>query len=147
MNYNEYFPYLGDTIDELIKHAEKAILQKTTPQRYNEIKKEIQIYLNHFKNMKLQNPDKSIDDHVGAILFSYMLNPDLNLVDRDAHYNGVWYAMWGDIKKQKIDEIKQMCSNKNPINKKWTDICLSAIDEYYISTDKTFLFEQKSKKH
>lgn len=146
MDYSEFLPYLNDSIGKLLKNAENAILLKTTPQRYNEIKKELKIYLNYFKNMKLQNPNKTIDDHVGAILYSYMLNPDLDLVDRDAHYNGIWHAMWGNIKMQKKEEVKNLCSTKNPNNKKWTNVCLNAVDEYYTSISKTSSTKQLSLK-
>lgn len=55
----------------------------------------------------------------------------VNIWDRDAHYNGVWYALWGRIKKQKVDEVKKICANKNPTDQRWTQVCLSAVDEYY----------------
>lgn len=133
MEDKEFLPYLGDSINEMLKQAENTILLRTTPQRYSEIKRELKIYFNYFKKMKLENPDKTVDDHVGAILFSYMLNPDLHLLDRDAHYFGVWYAMWGNIKEQKIEDVKNICATKNPNNKRWTDVCLAAVDEYYLS--------------
>ena len=98
-----------------------------------EIRKELGIYLKHFKKIKDQNPDKSIDDHVGAILYSFMLNPELNMMERDAHYNGVWYALWGNINKQEVDQVKARCAKANPNDKKWTQVCLSAVDEYYKS--------------
>lgn len=147
MNYSQYLPYLEDSLDKLLDNFQTYLLEKTTYERCLEIRKELTIYLEHFKKMKEQNPDKSIDDHVGAILCSFMINPDLQIMDRDAHYNGVWYALWGKINKQKVNQVKNICANKNPNNQRWTQICLSAVDEYYNSLTKTSLFEHlKGKK-
>lgn len=141
MDYSQYLPYLDDSIDKLLDYFQNDLLQKTTYDRCLEIRKELKIYLEHFKKLKEQNPDKVIDDHVGAILCSFMINPDLNIIDRDAHYNGVWYALWGNINKKKIDQVKVICTNKNPNDVRWTQVCLSAVDEYYKSLSKPSLLE------
>ena len=70
-----------------------------------------------------------------------MLNPNLDIIDRDAHYNGVWYALWGNINKQKINQVKAICVKKNPYDEKWKQICLSAVDEYYKTFSKPSLLE------
>jgi len=141
MNYSQYIPYLDGSIDKLLDNFQICLLQKTTYERCLEIRNELRIYLEHFKKVKEQNPDKVIDDHVGAILCSFMINPDLNIMDRDAHYNGVWYALWGNINKKKIDQVKAICTNKNPNDERWTQVCLSAVDEYYKSLSKPSLLE------
>lgn len=148
MDYSEFLPYLDDSMDELLGFFQNILESKTTFERRLEIKKELEIYLNRFRNMKLQNPDKTIDDHVGAIMFSYALNPYLKFADRDAHYNGVWYAMIGAKNKSK-EEIKNRCANLNPDDKRWTDICLMAVDEYYgieVKKSKFDYFKEKISK-
>lgn len=140
MDYSQYLPYLDDSVDKLLDNFKTCLLQKTTYERYLEIRNELTIYLENFKKDKEQNPNKSIDDHIGAILLSFMLNPELNIMDRDAHYNGVWYAMWGNIKKQNANQVKRICANKNPNDERWTQICLAAVDEYYKSLTKPSLF-------
>lgn len=142
MDYNQYLPYLDDSVDKLLDNFQNCLLQKTTLDRCLEIRKELKIYLDYLKKIKEENPDKVIDDHVGAILCSFMLNPDLTIMDRSAHYNGVWYALWRHIKKQKVDEVKKICANKNPTDKRWTQVCLSAVDEYYktLTTPSLFSF-------
>lgn len=141
MDYSQYLPYLEDSVDKLLDHFQTCLLQKTTYERCLEIRSELRIYLDHFKRKKDQNPDKAIDDHIGSILLSYMLNPNLDIMDRDAHYNGVWYALWGNINKQKINQVKAICAKKNPGNERWTQVCLSAVDEYYKSFTKPSLLE------
>lgn len=140
MDYSQYLPYLGDSVDKLLDNFQTCLLQKTTHERRLEIMDELKIYFESFKKMKEQNPGKSIDDHVVAILYSFMLNPELNIIYRDAHYNGVWYALWGNIKKQKIDQVKVICAKKNPNDQEWTRVCLSAVDEYYKAHTKPSLF-------
>ncbi len=125
----------------MLDNFQNCLLQKTTYERCLEIREELKLYLEHFKKIKEQNPDKVIDDHVGAILCSFMLNPDLSIMDRDAHYNGVWYALWGNINKQTIEQVKIICTKKNPNDKRWTRVCLFAVDEYYKSLTKPSLFE------
>lgn len=144
MDYSQYLPYLGDSVDKLLRNFQDCLLQKTTYERYLEIKDELSIYLRHFQKLKEQKLNKAIDDYVGAILYSFMLNPDLSIMDRDAHYNGVWYALWGDINKQTIEQIKIICARKNPNDARWTQVCLAAVDEYFT---KPLLFEDlKGKK-
>lgn len=141
MDYSQYLPYLEDSVDKLLDNFQECLLQKTTYNRCLEIRSELRIYLEHFKKIKDNNPDKAIDDHVGAILYSFMLDPDLSIMDRDAHYNGVWYALWGSIRKQKAEQVKAICLNKNPNDERWTQVCLAAVDEYYKSSVKPSLFE------
>lgn len=141
MDYSQYLPYLEDSVDKLLDNFQNCLLQKTTYKRCLEIREELKIYLEHFKKIKEQNPDKVIDDHVGAILCSFMLNPDLSIMDRDAHYNGVWYALWENINKQTIEQVKIICAKKNPNDERWTQVCLFAVDEYYKSLTKPSLFE------
>lgn len=141
MNYEEYLPYLEDSVDELLDIFQSHLLERTSHQRCLEIRNELKIYLQHFKNMKDKNPDKVIDDHVEAILYSYMLNPDLDIRDRDAHYNGVWYALWGSIHKDKISVVKEKCAKRNPSDERWTQVCLLAVDEYYEACYKPTIFE------
>lgn len=132
-DYSEYLPYLNDSVDSLLDKFQESLLERVTIERIKEIREELKIYLNHFRNMKELKPDKVIDDHVGAILISYMINPWLDIHDRDAHYNGCWYALWGDINKLPREVVKAKCSNKNPNDKRWTEICLMAVDEFYDS--------------
>ncbi len=132
-DYSEYLPYLNDSVDSLLNRFQESLLERVTIERIKEIREELKIYLNHFKNMKELNPDKVIDDHVGAILISYMVNPWLDIPDRDAHYNGCWYALWGDINKLPRKDVKAKCSNKNPNDKRWTEVCLVVVDEFYDS--------------
>lgn len=141
MDYSEYLPYLEESVDKLLDNFQNCLLPKTTYERCLRIREELKIYLEHFKKIKEQNPDKVIDDHVGAILCSFMLNPDLSIIDRDAHYNGVWYALWGNINKQTIEQVKVICTKENPNDEKWVQVCLSAVDEYYQSPIKPSLFE------
>lgn len=141
MDYNQYLPYLEDSVDKLLDNFQTCLLERTTHKRCLEIREELKIYLEHFKNIKDQNPDKAIDDHIGAILCSFMLNPNLNIMDRDAHYNGVWYALWGNIRKQKVEEVKAICAKRNPIDERWTKVCLTAVEEYYKSVARPSLFE------
>lgn len=139
MDYKEYLPYLEDSVDELLDNFQ-VCMKNTSHERRLEINNELKMYFDYFKKDKEQNPSKSIDDHVGAILLSYMLNPELDITDRDAHYNGVWYAIWGNIHKQSIAQIKAECVQKNPNDERWTKICLSAVDEYYRPLAKPSLF-------
>jgi len=131
MDYNEFLPYINDSVNILLKNFNEALEIKTTPQRRLEISEELKIYFNAFKRKKLNNPDIAIDDHVGAILYSYMINPQLDIKNRDAHYNGCWYALWGTINKEPVEKIKKKCASLNPQDKKWTEICLMAIEQYY----------------
>lgn len=130
-DYSQFLPYLDESVDSLLEQFTKALSERTTPERIEEIKGELIIYLNHFRNMKLSNPDKVIDDHVGAILCSFMINPRLNIRDRDAHYNGCWYALWGDINKLSREEVKRKCASRNPADIRWTEVCVAAVDEFY----------------
>lgn len=95
--------------------------------------------------MKDQNPNNAIDDHVETILMSYMLATDLNIMDRDAHYNRCWYALWSTINKQKVDQVKAICSKKNSNDERWTQVCLMVFDEYYSKSSKPSLSNRFSK--
>ncbi len=129
--YSEFLPYIDDSVDVIIDNLDKKLLEKTTFKRRREIAEEMKIYLKKFKEMKLSQPDKIIDDHVGAIILSYEMNPNLDISCRDAHYNGCWYAFWGNMNKKTREEVKAICVRRNPLDQRWTEICLSAIDEYY----------------
>lgn len=131
VDYSKFLPYLDDSVDTLIDQFKNTLLERTTVDRCREIAEELKIYLNHFRNMKLRQHDKVIDDHVGAILCSYMINPRLDIRDRDAHYNGCWYALWGDINKQSREEVKKKCRSRNPGDVRWTEVCVAAVDEFY----------------
>lgn len=149
MDYSRYLPYLDNSIDKLLDNFQADILQKTTPERCLKIRDELKIYLEYLKKLKDQNPDKVIDDHIGAILCSFMLDPNLSIMDRDAHYNGCWHALWGVIHGQKLGEVKAICSKKNPNDERWTQVCLSAVEEYYnINTRKPLFgnFKGRSRK-
>ncbi len=141
MDYSEYLPYLEDSIDSLLDKFQSDLLSKTSKTRCLQIREELRIYLTHFKSIKDNNPDKVIDDHVGAILLSYMINPDLDIHDRDAHYNGCWYSLWGDIDKKSIKEVKEICAIKNPNDQRWTEVCLKAVDEYHMAMKKPRLLD------
>jgi len=137
VDFIEFLPYIGDDVQKLLKEFNGLLLSKgITKERYEQILiKEMPIYLNHFRNMKIQNPDKVIDDHVSAIFMSYVNNPNLNIMYRDAHYNGTWYALWGSIRQEGLEKIKEKCK-KIRSDANWTRVCLSAVDEYFSSSFK-----------
>lgn len=41
--------------------------------------------------------------------------------------------MWGSIHGKDMDDIKNKCINLNPHDKKWTEVCLMAVSEYFES--------------
>lgn len=146
MDFHEYLPYLDDSIDALLDKFQGDLMRKVSMERCLQIREELKIYLAHFKKLKDNNPDKIIDDHVGAILLSYMINPSLDIRDRDAHYNGCWHSLWGSINKQSIEEIKRTCANRMPYDERWTETCLKAVDEYYKGIKKPRFFDRFKKK-
>lgn len=89
------------------------------------------MYFDYFMTMKIKNPDKIIDDHVGAILYSYAIDPNLNIFYRDAHYNGIWYSLIGNLNGEKKEDIINKCSSLNQSDRKWTEVCLIAVKEYF----------------
>lgn len=136
MNYSEIIPYLSDGMDELISQIYDLIKSNTKPVEYVKIIKELEIYFNYIKKLKIGNPDKIIDDHVVAILFSYAVNPNLSILDRDAYYNGIWYSIRGSIDGLNEEEIKNKCINLNPSDQRWTEVCMTAVEEYFKITNK-----------
>lgn len=84
--------------------------------------------------MKMENPDRLVDDLVAVMLYSYAINPNLSIFDRDAHYNGILYSLRGDLdgkKEEDIEDIIDKCSSLNQSDRKWTEACLIAVKEYF----------------
>lgn len=75
-----------------------------------------------------------------------MIDPNLDLKDRDAHYNGCWYALWGTTRKEKVEQVKDVVARKRPNDQRWTQICLMAIDQYYSNLSKPSLFSRFGRK-
>lgn len=146
MDFHEYLPYLDDSVDSLLDKFQDDLLKKTSKARCLQIREELKIYLNHFKGIKDANPDKVIDDHVGAILLSYMIDPDLDIMDRDGHYNGCWYALWGQIKHESLKEILAKCEAKNPQDQRWTQVCLKAAEDCFNGSKKPSLLDRFKRK-
>lgn len=131
MDYSKYLPYFDDSIDEIIEKFQSELLMRATPKRVSEIKSELRIYLEHFKKLKDANPDIVIEDQVSAILLSFLINPELSIYDRDAHFNGTWVAFWGNSRKESLEQVIDTCKKRNPSDTKWTRVCVQAAKDYY----------------